>query len=144
LLRRLRFDIVPKQALAPKPSIAGLSVLIVDDLEDTLAALTALLEFEAATAFTATTAGAALKLLAKNKIDVIVSDIKLPGMDGYQLIRIIREDSKFAALPAIAVTGLARPEDAELAIEAGFSAHLSKPYTFDALVETIHHLVSPG
>lgn len=116
------------------PSIAGMRVLIVDDIEEVTDGLKTLLEAEGALVFTATSATAALKLLSEHDIDLLISDIAMPEMDGYELIMQVRKQPKYASLPAIALTGLGRKVDADRALAAGFSAHLSKPASADAII----------
>lgn len=91
------------------------------------------------------TAGAALKALSapqRHAFNVLISDIGLPGIDGYELIRRIRTDLKLTAahFPAVAVTAFGRKEDRRRALDAGFQAHLSKPYEVAHLVTALGKL----
>ena len=124
-------------SMKDKPRLAGLSILLVDDMEDSLVPFTMLMELEGATVLPANNANTALQLLNEHAVDVIVSDIALPVMDGYQFIRQVRQQQKFVTLPAIAITGMARQQDVEMAIEAGFSAYISKPVSIELFVNTI-------
>ncbi len=74
-------------------------------------------------------AASALALLPSVRPDVLVSDIGMPHVDGYELLRRIRRlgPAQGGALPAIALTAFARPEDRKLALDAGFLAHVTKP-----------------
>jgi two-component system, chemotaxis family, CheB/CheR fusion protein len=119
---------------ATRAGIAGLSILLIDDVEDAAAGLKLLLDMEGAAVRMATGAREGLKILDEQQFDLVVSDIAMPEMDGYALIREVRKKPQYAKVPAIAMTGLGRIEDAERAREAGFSAHLSKPVLIDALV----------
>jgi CheY-like chemotaxis protein len=74
----------------------------------------------------------AIELLERSAFDALVCDIAMPDMDGYDLIRRVR--SRGFSLPAIAQTALARPEDREQALQAGFQAHLSKPIRYPELI----------
>jgi CheY-like chemotaxis protein len=65
--------------------------------------------------------------------DVLICDISLPDMTGYELLRVVRDIVPAAPLLAIALTGLAQPEDLRRAKEAGFDAHLAKPVSLPAL-----------
>ena len=89
---------------------------------------------EGATVHMATSAREGLKILDEQQVDLVVSDIAMPEMDGYALIREVRKKPQYAQVPAIAMTGLGRIEDAERARESGFSAHLSKPVLLEARV----------
>jgi two-component system CheB/CheR fusion protein len=120
--------------------LAGLRILLVDDMEEAVQALKSLLEFEHAIVFTATDAMATLRLLADHDVDLVVSDIAMPGIDGYELVRRMREQEGTRDLPVIAVTGLGRTADVNRALQAGFSAHISKPVSIEALVEKIRDL----
>ncbi len=110
-------------------ALRGLRVLIVDDNPYTCELLTAILEREGVETSAATSAAEALALLEKSAPDILVSDIAMPGTDGYELIRRVRSRSGggLADLPAVALTAYARPEDRERAIAAGFDGHIPKP-----------------
>ncbi len=135
-LQEARGDIENPHRRSARPRIAGLSILLVDDMEDAVKGFRTLLEIEGATVHAATSAMDALTILDEHHVDLLISDIAMPGMDGYALIREVRKKPRYARLPAIAATGLGRLEDAERAREAGFSAHLSKPILLDALIQT--------
>ena len=87
----------------------------------------------------------ALRVAAQGRFDIIVSDIGLPDIDGYELLgRIRREMPHLAGVPALAVTGYAAERDAELAREAGFAAHIAKPFEPAELADRIARLLAPG
>jgi CheY-like chemotaxis protein len=65
--------------------------------------------------------------------DIVLCDIGLPEMDGYEIARTMRADPEFGNVGLIALSGYAQPEDVEMAMEAGFDAHLAKPPSIDAL-----------
>lgn len=81
-----------------------------------------------------------LALVDAEPFDVIISDIGMPGMDGYNFIRQVRRRAATAHIPAIALTGFGRSKDVELAREAGFSAHVSKPAWVEELLQMIASL----
>jgi CheY-like chemotaxis protein len=86
------------------------------------------LERRGAVVRAAESATEALELLNKGSFDVLISDIGLPGTDGYALIRQIRARGISPRdLPAVALTAFARAEDRQLALSAGFQSHVSKP-----------------
>jgi CheY-like chemotaxis protein len=113
----------------PAVSLHGVRVLVVDDDEDNREMVQIILQRFGATVFVAPSAGAALKLIDVEKPDVLVSDIGMPDVDGYSLIRTVRAlgDRQLSRLPAVALTAYARHEDREKALEAGFQEYLSKP-----------------
>jgi PAS domain S-box-containing protein len=115
---------------APVPiSLDGTHLLVVEDEPDTREFLKRLLETHGATVNVAASAGDALSLFRNDPPDVVISDIGLPDIDGYELLRQIRHDAARAgeSIPAIALTAYARPEDRRHALLAGYQAHLAKP-----------------
>jgi len=121
--------------------IAGLRILLVDDVEDAVLVMKSLLDTYGADALVATSAWQALEILGHENIDLLISDISMPEMDGYALLREVRRMPRYAALPAVAVTGLAREQDIAKAREAGFSAHLGKPLSVERLLDIIPGLL---
>lgn len=104
-------------------------VLAVDDDPDSLALLRRVLEGRGARVITASSAAEALELLQAERPDVLLSDIGMPGMDGYELIRRVRSLDPEAGgrVPAAALTAFARPEDRTRAMLAGYQMHATKP-----------------
>jgi PAS domain S-box-containing protein len=143
----------PAEATPPVDSLRGLRILLVEDDPDTCAALSRLLAAAGAAVRTANSAAQAFDALAESKSDVMVSDIAMPGEDGYSLIRRIRQretrtpaarlrggqsrKSEPMPMPAVALTAHARPEDRDRALQAGFQAHLAKPVDPQELISTI-------
>jgi signal transduction histidine kinase/CheY-like chemotaxis protein len=124
---------------ATRLPLLGVHVLIVDDEEDCLEFLQ--LRLEAAGARVTAVRDPDQALATQGPIDVIVSDIGMPGMDGYAFLRKLRADSSSAAsTPAIALTAYARPEDVELARLAGYQEHLAKPCDVMQLIGLIRRL----
>lgn len=118
----------------------GLTVLFVDDQEEARDLVRELLEHSGATVITVDSARAVMETLKATIPDVFVSDIGLPEMDGYGLIRSVRALSASARVPAIALSGYARSEDSRRALAAGFQVHLSKPVDSGELVGLIASL----
>jgi CheY-like chemotaxis protein len=106
-----------------------LRVLVVDDEEDARSLVRRLLTDQGATVGCAPSAEEAIGVLESTRPDVLVSDIGMPIVDGYMMIRRIRSlpAERGGKTPAIALTAYARKEDAERAFAAGFQAHVSKP-----------------
>jgi signal transduction histidine kinase/CheY-like chemotaxis protein len=127
------------------PTLSGLRVLLVDDEEGILELLHDIFAFCGADVRTCTSARAALALLQGWRPAVLISDIAMPGEDGYWLIRAVRalrpEDG--GATPAVALTAYARPEDRHQILEAGFQLYVPKPVEPRALCELVADLVAP-
>ncbi|HEX3850388.1 MAG TPA: response regulator, partial [Polyangiaceae bacterium] len=112
----------------PVGRLANLSILVVEDDEDARDLLVTVLLQQGATVAAAGSCAEALARIGVAVPDVLLSDIGLPGEDGYALIRAVRElGHTSATLPAIALTAYARREDQRLALQAGFQAHVAKP-----------------
>jgi two-component system CheB/CheR fusion protein len=130
---------------APPHGIDEARVLLVDDAEDLVVAFKSLLELEGAAVIVATNASEGLATLENNEIDVVISDISMPGMDGYAFLEAARRLPRYAHVPAVALSGLARESDIARARQAGFSAHLTKPVSVDKLIATLRELLkAPG
>jgi CheY-like chemotaxis protein len=115
-------------------ALAETRVLVVDDDEDWLELMAALLASRGAQVLCAQSVDTALDVLAETPADVVLSDLEMPGPDGFELIRSLRTspNARLARLPAIALTARADPSARERALAAGFSRHLVKPV--DAVV----------
>jgi NO-binding membrane sensor protein with MHYT domain/CheY-like chemotaxis protein/nitrogen-specific signal transduction histidine kinase len=123
--------------------LAGIKVLLVDDADDTLDVLQQILQHSGATTMAASNAGTALALLEREQPDVIVSDIGMPDIDGFELMRLIRRRAASAggAIPAIALTAFTRQDDRNKAMQAGFNDYLAKPVEPGSLVAHIAQAV---
>jgi signal transduction histidine kinase/CheY-like chemotaxis protein len=125
--------------VAGQGELAGVKVLLVDDADDTLDVLQQILRHSGATTMAASSAGIALALLEREQPDVIVSDIGMPDIDGFELMRRIRRRAANAggAIPAIALTAFTRQDDRHKAMQAGFTDYLAKPVEAGSLVAQI-------
>ncbi|MDQ2640201.1 MAG: ATP-binding protein, partial [Pseudomonadota bacterium] len=131
----------PNEEDAPPVDLQGLKVLVVDDEPDARALVQRLLQDCQAIVATASSADEALHFLDTTMPDVIVSDVGMPGTDGYSLMRRIRaRDDAGAAVPAIALTAYVRAEDQSRAIAAGFQCHLRKPVEAATLLSSVERL----
>jgi hypothetical protein len=128
------------QSFASYSNLKGTRVLVVDDDRDTREFLTLMLEQYEAVVKAVSSAREALEALEPFQPDVLVSDIGMPGEDGYTLLRHIRE--RGGDIPAIALTAYAREEDSQQALSAGFQMHLSKPVEVNKLINAIADLIS--
>jgi PAS domain S-box-containing protein len=126
----------------PLPNLVNLQLLVVDDDDDTREFLIALLEEEGAMVRSASSVAEALAALESSWPDVLLSDIGMPGADGYELIARVREMEvgRGVMMPAIALTAYARESERQQALEAGFQMHLSKPVEVSELIAGIANL----
>jgi CheY-like chemotaxis protein len=118
----------------------GRSALVVDDVSDVTEMLSVLLIHAGYEVVTALSAHGALEAVRKQRFDVIISDIGMPEMNGYQLAREIRTLPGYEKTPMVAVTGYSMFDDRERSLNAGFTAHLTKPIEPRALLDLIEHL----
>jgi signal transduction histidine kinase/CheY-like chemotaxis protein/HAMP domain-containing protein len=119
-------------------SLAGKKILIVDDDVRNIFALASVFERHNMEVFSAENSKDGIEALRKTPdIDVVLMDIMMPEMDGYDAIRVIRKMPYFKSLPIIAVTAKAMKEDREKCLEAGASDYLAKPVNTDQLVSLI-------
>jgi diguanylate cyclase len=124
--------------------LSGVRVLVIDDAPDTLDVLEQILTYSGAATMTAPGAGAALALLEHELPDVIVSDVGMPEVDGFELMRRIRRRAATATIPAIALTAFTRQDDRAKALQAGFTDYLAKPVEPAALAAAIRRAVARG
>jgi signal transduction histidine kinase len=127
---------------APLPSLAGRHILVVDDQDDTLQFIGATLRDAGADVSLAKSGLEALDILESEDIDVLLSDLEMPHMDGYELARRVRQSPKGKHMPAIAVTAHVRPDEAAAALSAGFDLHVAKPVEVPQLVTAIDTLAT--
>ncbi|XXF76418.1 PAS domain-containing protein [Myxococcaceae bacterium GXIMD 01537] len=126
-------------ALACAPQMTGLRVLVVDDEADVRELLTVLLEHCEARVRTASNASEAMDLLLRERVDVLVCDIGMPGEDGYAFIRRVRAlpAEQGGQTPAVALTAYTRTQDRMKALLAGYQRHLSKPVRPEELIAAL-------
>ncbi|MCA1857743.1 response regulator [Massilia oculi] len=120
-------------------SLAGRCILVVDDEPDSLELVQLVLAGTGARLVTATSAAEALRMLELHRPDLLVSDIGMPLMDGFELIGRVRglPDQALAKLPAIALSAFSRREDQLRALEAGFDEYMAKPLHPARLLDTV-------
>jgi signal transduction histidine kinase/ActR/RegA family two-component response regulator len=123
-------------------ALAGISVLVVDDDPESREVVAAHLREHEAVVLTADSADHALDVLRHERIDVLLTDIVMPGEDGYSLLRRVRalQPDPVAAIPAAALTALARDDDRRRALQAGFQLHMPKPIDAASLVAAVSRL----
>jgi CheY-like chemotaxis protein len=117
------------------PTLKGIKVLVVDDEEDARELLKRLLEESEAQVLVAASADEAMELLLREDPQVLLSDVGMPGRDGYQFIREVRASGSM--IPAAALTAFARSEDRTRALLSGFQSHVAKPFETAELLVTV-------
>ena|SRR5215831_18192775 len=117
-------------------------VLLVEDSVDVLDFLQLELEWMGYEVAAATDANSGLESALINRPDIIVSDLGMPGVDGFEFIQRVRAISDLAFVPAIALTGTALERDVQQALATGFTAYLVKPVDAPDLAEKINELTS--
>jgi signal transduction histidine kinase/ActR/RegA family two-component response regulator len=127
---------------APKPPLdrsllRGRRILLVEDSLDTLEALRRLLLRRECQVLTAQSAEEGLECALKERPEILISDLNLPAMDGYEFIRRLRKDGNFKDLIAISVSGQGREQDVAASLDAGFTAHMLKPIDINKLDVTL-------
>ena len=119
-------------------------ILVVEDQEDNRQILRDLLGNNGYELIEAWDGEAALTTLASQRPDLILMDIQLPGIDGYEVTRRIKADPGLRAIPIIAVTSYALSGDAEKAFEAGCDAYVTKPYSPRQLLAKVREYLALG
>ena len=146
----LRLNLAPTESVAPEPvvekihSLQGLDVLIVEDSPDTLALLSTMFRREGADVIMAGSATEALQSAITKRPHIIVSDIGMPEMDGYQLLEQLHMLPGLSDVPAIAISGYASEEDRQRALAVGYVALVPKPIDVEALFTLIQNLKTPA
>jgi CheY-like chemotaxis protein len=123
-------------------ALGGLTILVVEDEPETLELVTLLLRDASADVLAAANAESAMALLESTRVHVMVSDLNLPGADGCDLVRRVRERYG-KKVPAIALSASKSIADAKRALEAGFDVHVAKPVSSDELIEAVRALGGP-
>jgi PAS domain S-box-containing protein len=126
----------PAPDTAP-PSLGGLEILLVDDEPDTLTMFRDALEGAGARVRAVASAADALRATESWRPDLLVTDLGLPGMDGYDLLLALRQRGAHEAFPAVAVSAYASLDDRARALSVGFKAHFAKPIDPAALVRAL-------
>ena len=134
---RMQAEEESRERLKSQQLLSGLHVLIVDDDRDTLELLSAALTQRRARVTTASSAAEALRALKFFRPDVLISDIAMPGEDGYQLIQKVIALDMAPGIQAIAITAYAKQEDKERALAAGFQRYLAKPVELGELISAV-------
>lgn len=141
-LRALHVGSVKEPSVIPLRTTAGIRVLLIEDSPDIRFLMKHDLEAAGHTVLTAVDGNLGLEAVKTTLPDLVISDIKMPQMDGYEFIRVIRSDPALRNTPAIALTGFGTKGEVERAIEAGFDLCLTKPVESDTIEQAIAELRS--
>jgi CheY-like chemotaxis protein len=129
---------VARPSATTKGDLQGHRILIVDDDVRNVYALTSALEDHGLEVVCATSGQRGIELLETTPgIELVLMDIMMPGMDGYEAIRAIRTQEQFTDLPIVALTAKAMRGDREESLEAGASDYVTKPVEIDSLLEAV-------
>jgi signal transduction histidine kinase/ActR/RegA family two-component response regulator len=123
------------------PPSAAARLMIIEDDTDTLEMLRATLQMHGFEVTGCDSAVETLRVARDKSVDLIISDIGMPEMDGLEMIRELRELENYRSIPAIALTGYASAKDEKAALAAGFDAHVSKPVDPKELLQLINRLL---
>jgi CheY-like chemotaxis protein/nitrogen-specific signal transduction histidine kinase len=126
--------------LATNVRLDGVTLLVVDDQPDSREMLATLLEQHGARSMQTESAESALQILQAQRVDLLIADIAMPNVDGYELMRRLRAAGD--ETPAIAVTAFARSDDRRQALDCGYTHYLSKPIDGRQLAQTVREIVS--
>ncbi|HJP90703.1 MAG TPA: CHASE domain-containing protein [Pyrinomonadaceae bacterium] len=120
-------------------SLSGVNVLLVDDDSDTLTLMATALTRRQANVTAVSSAGEAIQVITQRRPDVLISDIAMPGEDGYGLIKKVRslESGQAENIPAVAITAYAKEEDRKRALSSGFQIYLAKPIELAELISVV-------
>ena len=139
-LRSLPVTAVPAEKHTHGSVLNHKFILVVDDSRETTEMLSRLLQMEGALVHTARSGREALKLATNNQFDLVISDISMPEMDGYQLLRELRQLPLMDNVPALALTGFGRISDVNRAHDEGFAEHFTKPLDIEKLLNAVKRL----
>ncbi|WP_457421800.1 ATP-binding protein [Roseateles sp. P5_E7] len=134
----------PAGAVVPTADPPPRRVLLIDDNEDAAESLALMLRADGHEVQTGFSADDALTMAVAWRPDVVLLDIGLPHMDGYEVVRRLRADPSAASMRLVALTGYGRPEDLLRSAQAGFDGHLVKPVAMDALAKAIQPATASG
>jgi CheY-like chemotaxis protein len=139
--RQTTMPAVPQPDVSPEDARKNWVVLIVDDTPDSVTVAKLALKFHGATVHTALNGVEGLEVLQRITPDVVLLDIRMPKMDGWQMYRTMRADPRLQQIPIIAVTALAMSKDHEEITRAGFDGHITKPFEVARLVAEVDKVI---
>jgi len=119
-------------------------ILVVEDNERNLKLVRDVLEYVGYDVRVARTAEDGIALAVKEPPDLVLMDLQLPGIDGMEALRRLRENQRTADIPVVAVTAQAMKQDRERALEAGFNGYIEKPISVRAFPDQVRSFLSSG
>ena len=119
-------------------------ILVVEDNERNLKLLRDVLEYAGYDVRVARTAEDGISLAASEPPDLVLMDLQLPGIDGMEALRRLRENPRTADIPVVAVTAQAMKQDRERALEAGFNGYIEKPISVRAFPDQVRGFLPAG
>ena len=119
-------------------------ILVVEDNERNLKLVRDVLEYVGYDVRVARTAEDGIALAVKERPDLVLMDLQLPGIDGMEALRRLRESPRTADIPVVAVTAQAMKQDRERALDAGFNGYVEKPITVRAFPDQVRRFLSGG
>jgi len=140
LMREAATPVLPSSSTLELSVLSETNFLIVDDSEDTIQMLQELLKIGGGNVMTASNGTEALRIAREHEFDVILSDISMPEMDGFEFLQRLREIDGRQDVPVVAITGFGRSDDIARVRAAGFYSHLTKPLNLQALAEVLQQL----
>jgi len=139
-----RKSLPAKKATATKrpPRKSSYKVLVVDDVPDVTDMIALFLGHAGFDVTTANSPQTAIELAAETQFDIVISDIGMPEMNGYELAERLRDRRDYRTTPLVAVTGYTEYDDRGRSLQAGFNAHLTKPINPSQLLNLIEQLLN--
>lgn len=145
----LRFPLVPadevlsggRSSSRRLPQLAGMHILVVEDMEDAQQAICVMLERLGAAVLTAGDGVEALEVIDENSVDLVLCDLRMPRMDGFEFLRELQRRHGPSQVPVIAISGLTSGGDHRRTQAAGFEAHIDKPFDDEQLVTVVGAVV---
>ncbi|HEY3856119.1 MAG TPA: response regulator [Verrucomicrobiae bacterium] len=113
------------------------NILVIDDSDDVRALVVTVLQDFGFSVRQATSGNQAIEMITAEKPDLIISDVRMPGMDGHQLLSAIRETQTTAPIPFILMTGSGSRDDFRRGMVSGADDYIEKPFTVDELIEAV-------
>ena len=120
------------------------SILIVEDNEKNMKLVRDILQHKGHATLEATTGEEGVQLALARRPDLILMDIQLPGIDGIEALRRIREDGALDAVPVVAISASVMPDDQRHIVASGFDAFLTKPISLKPFLATVERFLKDG